>query len=246
MTVDYDRLQQVLSNLISNAAKFSREGEFVEVKGVRRGDYARVSVVDSGSGIPKKFQERIFTPFSQADTAESRKKGGTGLGLNISKRLIEGMGGSIGFRSEEGKTTCWIEFQLADTEPQRIDDQPSNEPRRLSGLHLKDDHDFAEILHTGLENDVHLVNETTLAGAKRRLQERAFDIVIIDIGLREGNDLELIDAVPNPDKTKIVVLIAVDEKIDNAYVDLTIVKSRERRGETIAGIIGLLKSARDA
>ncbi|MBT9288386.1 PAS domain S-box protein [Prosthecodimorpha staleyi] len=112
--VDAGRFIQVLTNLLSNAAKFSPRDATVEIAVERRGSLIRVSVSDQGPGIPDEFRSRIFTRFSQADSAITRKKGGSGLGLHISKQLIERMDGSIGFESEvERGTTFWIDLPLA-------------------------------------------------------------------------------------------------------------------------------------
>ena len=105
------RLQQVLSNLLSNAIKFSPEGGQVKVAAERDGQLVRVSVCDQGPGIPLAFHEKLFKKFSQADASNSRQKEGTGLGLVISKELIERMHGRIGFDSVEGQGACfWIEL----------------------------------------------------------------------------------------------------------------------------------------
>ena len=109
--VDADRLQQVLANLLSNAAKFSPQGGCVEIDVRSAQERVRVSVSDHGPGIPAAFRERIFQKFSQADASDARQRGGTGLGLAISRELVERMGGTIGFESVEGRgATFWFEF----------------------------------------------------------------------------------------------------------------------------------------
>lgn len=99
---DKDRLMQSLSNLMSNAAKYSRQGEQVELSVTREGDKIRIAVKDFGIGIPESFQKNIFQKFSQADSSDTRQKGGTGLGLSITKAIVERHGGEIGFQSEAG------------------------------------------------------------------------------------------------------------------------------------------------
>jgi PAS domain S-box-containing protein len=108
---DRKRLQQVMTNLLSNAAKFSPEGGVVEVTLEESGPNLRVGVHDRGPGIPEAFRNRIFGRFAQADSTTARQKGGTGLGLAISKRLVEMMQGRIGFEPREGGgTTFWFEL----------------------------------------------------------------------------------------------------------------------------------------
>jgi len=96
------RLAQVLTNLLSNAAKFSPKNGTVKVELSRRDNEYVVSVSDMGPGVPNAFHDHLFDRFTQADSTDTRKKGGTGLGLNISKAIVEKHGGSIGFNSEEG------------------------------------------------------------------------------------------------------------------------------------------------
>jgi PAS domain S-box-containing protein len=111
VTADHKRLLQVMTNLLSNAAKFSPEGQVVEISTEERPDCLRVAVHDRGPGIPEAFRARVFGRFNQADSTTSRQKGGTGLGLAICKRLVEMMQGRIGFQDREGGgTSFWFEL----------------------------------------------------------------------------------------------------------------------------------------
>ena len=112
--VDTDRLTQVIVNLLSNASKFAPPGDIVEVRLLRKARVARLSVIDHGVGIPPEFRERIFQKFAQADSSDIRQKGGTGLGLNISKAIIERHHGVMDFISEPGvRTEFYFELPLA-------------------------------------------------------------------------------------------------------------------------------------
>lgn len=107
--VDPTRFQQVMTNLLTNAAKFACEGSTINVTVEGQSEAVRVSVTNEGAGIPDAFRDQIFRPFSQAASATTRARGGTGLGLNITKQLVEQTGGTIGFDSEQGgKTTFWF------------------------------------------------------------------------------------------------------------------------------------------
>jgi PAS domain S-box-containing protein len=108
---DSDRILQVLTNYLSNAAKFSPRGGTVEVAVIRREGRVTVSVADRGRGIPPEFQQRIFEKFAQADASSTRQKGGTGLGLSISKAIVERHGGKVWFETEAGVGTVFF-FEL--------------------------------------------------------------------------------------------------------------------------------------
>lgn len=114
--VDEGRFIQVVTNLLSNAAKFSPRGGTVEVSTTVAHGRVRVSVRDEGPGIPEEFRARIFGRFAQADSATTRAKGGSGLGLHICRQIVSLMGGEIDFESTPGfGSTFWVEFPLAET-----------------------------------------------------------------------------------------------------------------------------------
>ena len=93
---------QVLSNLMSNAAKFSPSEEQVELSVTHNGNTIRIAVKDNGLGIPDEFRESIFEKFSQVDSSDTRKEGESGMGLSITRAIVEQHGGVIDFDSEVG------------------------------------------------------------------------------------------------------------------------------------------------
>lgn len=105
---DRKRLDQVFSNIISNAIKFSYEHGEVRVSLTVHEGKLRISVRDNGYGIPSNAREKVFEKFSQIDSSDTRQKGGTGLGMSISKLIVEAHDGSIDFESSEGDGTIFF------------------------------------------------------------------------------------------------------------------------------------------
>jgi signal transduction histidine kinase/ligand-binding sensor domain-containing protein/class 3 adenylate cyclase len=109
---DENRIQQILYNLIDNAIKFTHEGE-VRISAHREGDFIRISVSDTGIGIDENKQERIFESFVQADGSIAREYGGTGLGLAVTKKLVEMHGGHIGVTSTKEGSIFFFTLPIA-------------------------------------------------------------------------------------------------------------------------------------
>ncbi|MDX1947561.1 MAG: ammonium transporter [Pirellulaceae bacterium] len=135
---DGKRLRQVIVNLTSNALKFTEKGEVairaeVVAAGKGRGE-VRLSVRDTGIGIPAERRDRLFTPFTQVDASTTRKYGGTGLGLAICKQIVGLMGGQIGIDSEVGRgSTFWCQLPLESAAPAA---PSSARPHELNGLRM--------------------------------------------------------------------------------------------------------------
>jgi signal transduction histidine kinase len=114
VAADPDRLMQVITNLLSNAAKFSPPESEVEVRARKSNGMIAIEVRDFGPGIPDEFQPHIFGKFAQARNSGARNNEGAGLGLNLSRQLIELMQGEIGFTTKAGEgTTFFVQLQLA-------------------------------------------------------------------------------------------------------------------------------------
>jgi two-component system, NarL family, sensor histidine kinase BarA len=120
---DRDKIRQVLLNLLGNAIKFTPEGGRVEVVALEaplqppgidneRSRGVRISVRDSGIGVPTEHHKRVFDPFFQVDNSSTREYGGTGLGLSIVKRLVEAHGGAVWVDSEAGKGGATFSFTI--------------------------------------------------------------------------------------------------------------------------------------
>ncbi len=118
VNVDGPRLIQALTNLLSNAMKFSPEAEPVDVSVVQHGDRVEICIRDHGPGVSSEFQERLFQRFSQADATDSRKLPGTGLGLAITREICQQLGGQVGYRDAEGGgASFYIQLQVVARAP---------------------------------------------------------------------------------------------------------------------------------
>jgi PAS domain S-box-containing protein len=188
---DFDRLIQVMNNLLSNAAKFSPEGANVQVTVTEHDGMLRVSVADCGGGVPVEFRERVFERFSQADTSDTRKKGGTGLGLSISKAIVERHDGAIGFESVPGSgATFWFEVPRWNSPVRASAPGPANAPRILV---CDDNVDVADLLSillkdAGYEVDIAFSAEE----AKKLLQASRYAVMTLDITLPGQDGISLI------------------------------------------------------
>jgi PAS domain S-box-containing protein len=219
VTADAERLSQVLANLLSNAAKFSHKGGQVEISIERKKNVIRVSVSDTGIGISPDFKEKIFQRFSQADATDSRKTGGTGLGLNISKAIIERHGGTIGFESTVGHgSTFYFEIQeINKTNFVRTESEIDGAGKLISAkghfLVCEDDPDIASLISMILNNEGYEVDIALNAKeATSKLAEKNYDAMTVDIILPDMDGLSLIRKIRARKETRELPIIIVSIK----------------------------------
>ena len=211
---DSDRLTQVVTNLLSNAMKFSPPDETVEVHVSRAGQGVRVEVRDHGPGIPDEFRKRIFQKFSQADSSDTRQNSGTGLGLNISRAIIERLGGSMGFESEAGTGTTFF-FELPQAPWSQADDQPVATLAATAGtrpriLVCEDDRDIAHLIGLMLEKGGFDVDRAyTAAMALAFLEKNSYAAMTVDLGLPDQSGITLIRTLRGQAHTRDLPIVVV-------------------------------------
>ena len=226
------RIKQVLFNLIGNALKFTSQGS-VSFHILPCATGVRFEVRDTGIGIPQEALSRLFTNFAQVDSSTSREYGGTGLGLVISKRLVEGMNGRIGVYSQQGFGSCfWFELPLTTTQasvftsradqtehgahaaqamPRDASRQPSMRP--FSYL-LVEDNPVNQMLAHALLEGMGGLGDLVLNGqqAIEAAQKKRYDIILMDIQMPVLNGMvatQTIRSQPGPNQyTPVIALTA--------------------------------------
>jgi PAS domain S-box-containing protein len=217
LLADRDRLQQVFWNLLSNAIKFTPTGGRVKIElSMNTNLQAQVRVTDSGSGIEPDFLPHVFDRFRQADSSNTRKYGGLGLGLSIVQQLVELHGGKVAVESpgtDQG-TTFTVQLPipteaeyLSETitaatmakHPESIPAVEHSSPPSLTGvriLAIDDEPDNLDLLHFLLQQEGAIVTSTcSPLNAIDLVASQTFDLIISDIGMPELNGYELMQHI---------------------------------------------------
>lgn len=196
---DPTRLQQIITNLLTNAIKFSEDGGRIEVALKRDGQTAELSVSDMGVGMNAELLARVFDPFQQGGNAQ-RRKGGLGLGLAIAKQLAEAHGGTLCAASEgEGRGSVFtlrLPLTTKSARPAASVFEPHGELHGLRVLAVDDEHDNLELVRYLLESAGAQVTAADSAeAALAALDSGTFQLMISDIGLQDQDGLELMREV---------------------------------------------------
>ncbi len=187
---DRAKLRQILMNLVGNAIKFTERGEVCVGLDHSAGQLV-LTVEDSGMGIEPERQVSVFEPFQQSRSGE--QWGGTGLGLPISRRLAEAMGGQLTLRSEPGRgSTFTLQLPWPETEPEA---QPDTPPQALPAAQLLvvEDNEVNRMVMAGFLEKLgqHAVMVPTAQAAREAARQQAFDLALVDIHLPDGDGTAL-------------------------------------------------------
>lgn len=224
---DEDRMMQVMANLLSNAAKFSPEGEKVVISAARHhNNCVRISVTDHGSGIPEDFQPQLFDKFTQSDSSDSRQKGGTGLGLSITKLIAEKHGGQIDFISRVGVgSTFFVELPELTSELMAANHVPEPLPHSHLAcvLIIEDDPDIAILLKRmlvegGFNSDIARDAEE----AHQRLKEKPgqYKAITLDLMLPGEDGISFLNRLRQEAATQDIPVVVVSVTADEAKRDV--------------------------
>lgn len=221
---DATALRQILFNLLNNAFKFTLSGEIQFHSQYEKGTLC-ITVSDTGVGIPSHKQPQIFDPFVQADTSKTKQFGGTGLGLAVTKSLVEAMGGTIALKSEEGEgTTFNVSLPIPQTashchERESINLPTFNNKKRV--LIVEDNRINQRVASRFLSTiDVHTTVATNGLEALEFCQEQSFDLILMDImmPIMSGEEATpLIRKLPTYSEVPIIALTAEAVGVDKKY-----------------------------
>jgi signal transduction histidine kinase/ActR/RegA family two-component response regulator len=204
---DPARLQQITSNLISNALKFTPEGGAVHIQLRRSGSSAELIVSDTGKGIPPDFLTSVFEPFRQADGSTTRRHGGLGLGLSIVRNLVQAHNGTVEAQSAgEGQGATFVvrlpmiadDADAGASRPIRNADTPRRLPslQGVAVLVVDDDQESREVVATQLHGcQANVLTASCAAEAFELLQRERVDVLLADIGMPDEDGYSLIRRV---------------------------------------------------
>jgi CheY-like chemotaxis protein/two-component sensor histidine kinase/HPt (histidine-containing phosphotransfer) domain-containing protein len=215
LKADSLRIEQILFNLVGNSLKFTPQGR-VDLKCEVVTDYANfqkilIKVIDTGIGMDQKYIETIFKKFSQEDKAVTRKFGGTGLGMAITKELVSLMHGDITIESEKGKgTTFFITLPLEKGNPDKIklhNNQTNVDISGISILVVEDNKMNRMVLQNSLQYfNCEVTEAENGVEALELLKQNTYDVILMDIQMPEMDGLEATKIIRNEFKLNVPII----------------------------------------
>lgn len=231
---DPTRLTQILTNLVSNALKFTQQGFvrlYVELVHSKSGEYRiRFVVKDTGIGIPKEKQAAIFDSFQQAESSTTRKFGGSGLGLSICKRIIEISGGSLNVESEPGLGSTFLvelpfkatQKNLPDSASALDEEALKNMKEKIAGLKILivDDNEMNIFVAKSILGNLQIATKEALSGheAIDLIEEgEVFDLVLLDLQMPGIDGFETSKRIKTIQSTLPVVALTASSKEEVSF-----------------------------
>jgi two-component system sensor histidine kinase/response regulator len=215
VVADRARLVQILLNLGSNAIKYNEDGGWALLTAIPYGDVVRFVVRDTGRGIAAERHGEVFEPFNRLGVELSREAG-TGLGLTISRRLVEAMNGRIGFESTEGHgSKFWVEMPVASEVAAKTIRVPSffaaSADTRCTVLYIEDKLPNVELMRAVIEDlgNTRFIDAQTVAEGLRIARSVIPDLVISDIHLPDGKGFDVLRGLRDDGRTAHIPVIAL-------------------------------------
>ena len=221
--VDRMRMKQVLINLLSNAIKYNNENGNVELKVEKLNEYTvRFSVIDDGHGISDEQKEFLFQPFSRLG-AEQGNIEGTGIGLTLTKQLVEAMNGEIDFESTSGKgTTFWVNVPIAYKEPEEgVAEVLLSLPHAKTLLYVDDNEQNRAVMQkaVGLVDKLNLQMTDNMESAFALVQKQSPDMIILDINMAGINGIDAVKVFRHIPETENMPIYALSANSEQKMID---------------------------
>lgn len=247
---DDARVRQILFNVVGNALKFTEKGS-IQVDCVRSQEESPsgrikvlLTVLDSGIGIPREQQNRIFEAFTQVDSSTTRRYPGTGLGLGITKHLVSLMNGSINLESEEGKgtrVTCILEFALPAQKLKQVNGKSAakktSAPVALNILVAEDDSVSRFAIRSFLlRMGHHPVCVTNGTEAIEALKLHPFHCLLTDIQMPDMDGMELVRRIREGNVADIPATDATRKLIENSFPGIVVKEEPIDRGIAVVAV----------